>query len=85
MELFKIIKDIQKEYCPPVIMMTFNTDYKLATEFIKKGGADFIEKTIAPESLQLKIEKVIQNHKRVIQAYHKQQAAKKNSNHKPKR
>lgn len=75
MELFKIIKDIHQQYCPPVIMMTFNTDYKLATEFIKEGGADFIEKTIRPEDLQLKIEKVIQNHKKVLKAYQKQQEA----------
>lgn len=95
MELFKIIKDIYQKYCPPVIMMTFNTDYKLATEFIKEGGADFIEKTIRPEELQLKIEKVIQNHKKVLKAYQKQQEAEQklkkqaealeNSNHELKR
>jgi light-regulated signal transduction histidine kinase (bacteriophytochrome) len=95
MELFKIVKDIRNKYCPPVIMMTFNTDYKLATEFIKEGGADFIEKTIRPESLQLKIEKVIQNHQKVMEAYHKQQEAEikikkqaealENSNHELKR
>jgi light-regulated signal transduction histidine kinase (bacteriophytochrome) len=76
-------------------MMTFHTDYKLATKFIQEGGADFIEKTIQPEILQLKIEKVIHNHKKVIEAYHKQQEAEKklkkqaealeNSNHELKR
>jgi|AntRauTorckE5430_2_1112549.scaffolds.fasta_scaffold00858_3 signal transduction histidine kinase len=95
MEVFKVIKDIRKKYCPPVIMMTFHTDYKLATKFIQEGGADFIEKTIQPEILQLKIEKVIHNHKKVIEAYHKQQEAEKklkkqaealeNSNHELKR
>jgi two-component system sensor histidine kinase/response regulator len=95
MELFKALKDIHQRYCPPVIMMTFNTDYKLATEFIKEGGADFIEKTICPEELQLKIKKVIQNHKKVLRAYQKQQEAERklkkqadaleNSNHELKR
>jgi two-component system sensor histidine kinase/response regulator len=95
MDTFKIIKNIFKENCLPVIMMTFYTDYKLATEFIKNGGADFIEKTIYPESLQLKIEKVIYDYKKVVKASNKQREAEiklkeqtkalENSNHELKR
>ena len=39
-------------------MMTFNTDYKIATQFIQAGGADFVEKSVNPEELKINIEKV---------------------------
>ncbi|MGB1121426.1 MAG: sensor histidine kinase [Saprospiraceae bacterium] len=60
LEAFNLIKKQLLHRCPPVIMMTFNTDYKIATRFIQAGGADFIEKSINPEELKVNIQKIIQ-------------------------
>ncbi len=71
LEVFSLIKK-EFEIAPPVIMMTFNTDYKLATQFIKKGGVDFIEKSIDPEQLKIKIEQLIKHAQQVKEANQKQ-------------
>lgn len=60
LEAFNLMKKQLLHRCPPVIMMTFNTDYKIATRFIQAGGADFIEKSINPEELKVNIQKIIQ-------------------------
>lgn len=72
LKAFDLMKQQLQHQCPPVIMMTFNTDYKIATQFIQAGGADFIEKSINPEELKIKIQKVIKQHLSVQEATHRQ-------------
>jgi signal transduction histidine kinase len=58
LETFSEIKNHSIDH-PPVIMMTFNTDYKIATKFILANGTDFVEKNINPNELKIKIERAI--------------------------
>jgi signal transduction histidine kinase len=58
LETFSKIKSQSADY-PPVIMMTYNTDYKIATKFIQAKGTDFVEKSINPDELKVKIERAI--------------------------
>lgn len=75
LEAFELFKQKLKYKCPPVIMMTFNTDYKIATQFIQAGGADFVEKVINPEELKINIQKVIRHYSNVKNAINKQYQA----------
>lgn len=72
LEAFELMKEKLDDKCPPVIMMTFNTDYKIATQFIQAGGADFVEKSIKPQELKISIQKVIRHHSNVKNATIKQ-------------
>lgn len=74
LEAFEMFKE-QLPDCPPIIMMTFNTDYKIATKFIQTGGTDFIEKSVSPEELKIKIERAIQSNIAVTKATLKQHEA----------
>lgn len=56
---------IQNKEEIPVIMMTAHASINLATEFIKNGGADFIEKPIDIDILHLKIVRAIHNFRRI--------------------
>lgn len=44
----------------PVIMLTAHGSVRLATEFMRNGGADFIEKPFDPDVLNLKIHRALQ-------------------------
>jgi two-component system, sensor histidine kinase and response regulator len=49
----------------PVIMMTAHPSINLATEFIKQGGTDFIEKPIDIDILHVKIQRAVYNSQKI--------------------
>ncbi|MBF0611269.1 MAG: hybrid sensor histidine kinase/response regulator [Magnetococcales bacterium] len=55
-ELKKIIPQI------PIIMITAHGSIPLATEFMRRGGADFVEKPFHPEILELRVRTAMQHH-----------------------
>jgi DNA-binding NtrC family response regulator len=54
------IKTAFEKY-PPIIMVTGHGTLHLAVEFLKNGGADFVQKPIDFEILLLKIKRVLKN------------------------
>lgn len=77
LQAFEVFKQTLNDECPPVIMMTFNTDYKVATQFIQAGGTDFVEKSVNPKELKIKIERAIINYIMVKKATRKQLEAER--------
>lgn len=57
LDTFKKIKEMGAEI--PVIMMTAHGSVNLSTEFMKLGGADFIQKPFDPEILHIKVQRSI--------------------------
>ncbi len=62
---FDFFVDVQKELKIPFIMMTAHPSLHLAIEFLREGGADFIEKPIDVDVLDIKIQRAILNDKRI--------------------
>ncbi len=63
---------------PPVIMVTAHSSLHLAIEFMKIGGADFVEKPIDYDVLDVRIQKTIANntlHSKLIKTSAEQQAS----------
>lgn len=72
-----------KKYDVPVIMMTAHSSINLAIEFMRSGGADFVEKPLDIDVLHLRIERAIKQSQLVktqIMAKQKAEANLKDSN-----
>jgi DNA-binding NtrC family response regulator len=63
-ETFAYIKE-KMPYYPPVIMMTAYSSLDLAVEFIRTGGADFIQKPIDADVLEVKVRRAIETRRRL--------------------
>ena len=53
------IQEIAAPFPPPIIMMTAFSSVHLAVDFMQSGGADFVEKPIDFEVLDIKIQRAI--------------------------
>jgi len=60
---YDFFQEFSKDKSTPVIMMTAHSSLNLAIEFMKMGGADFIEKPIDIDIFHLKIQKAIAQHR----------------------
>lgn len=58
---FDFFIEFSKEWSIPIIMMTAHPSLHLAIEFLREGGADFIEKPIDIDVLDIKIKRAILN------------------------
>jgi len=56
---FDLFLSFHEEYNIPVIMMTAHSSINLVIEFMRNGGADFIEKPLDMDLLLLRIERAI--------------------------
>jgi two-component system, sensor histidine kinase and response regulator len=58
---FDFFVEFNKAYNIPIIMMTAHPSLHLAIEFLREGGADFVEKPIDIDILDIKIKRAIAN------------------------
>ena len=58
---FDFFVEFNKAYNIPIIMMTAHPSLHLAIEFLREGGADFVEKPIDIDVLDIKINRAIAN------------------------
>lgn len=65
---FDFIQEFSQKDRIPVIMMTAHSSMNLAIEFMKAGGADFIEKPIDIEVLHIKIKRALNSFQKVNEA-----------------
>ncbi|MDW3649740.1 MAG: response regulator [Bacteroidia bacterium] len=65
---FDFIQDFHQKDRIPVIMMTAHSSMNLAIEFMKAGGADFIEKPIDVEVLHIKINRALHSFQQIRDA-----------------
>lgn len=80
---FDFFLNFHEKYDVPVVMMTAHSSINLAIEFMRNGGADFVEKPLDVEVLHLRIERAIKQSlliKREITAKEKAEADLKDSN-----
>jgi len=80
---FDFFLNFHTKHDVPVIMMTAHSSINLAIEFMRSGGADFVEKPLDVEVLHLRIERAIKQYqlvKRQIMAKEKAEAKLKDSN-----
>ncbi len=62
---FDFFLEFSKTYTLPVIMMTAHSSINLVTEFMRNGGADFIEKPMDIDALVVRIERAISQHRAI--------------------
>lgn len=60
---FEFFLSFNEEYSIPVIMMTAHSSINLVIEFMRNGGADFIEKPLDMDLLILRIERAIKQYR----------------------
>lgn len=75
---FDFFLHFHEKYDLPVIMMTAHSSINLVIEFMRNGGADFVEKPIDVEVLHLRIERAIKQYLHIKRQVNAKEEAESN-------